>query len=144
MIVVVLGRVPWPRLAALKCEGKEVTSAISTEYATVVDGPTKVLGRLGCVAMTVLGVIGTIGVKAPVSAGRESEAALEEEARARLAGVMLGESMPVTIARLLGTTGRVSMAVAGRIVVGMAAGLIFLGPISSSTFAHLHIAEGIL
>lgn len=117
-----------------------MTLAIFIGWEAVVGGPAKV-GTLGCVAMTVLG---KIGVKVPVSAGRAPDPAPEEEARARLAGVMLGKSMPGTVARLPGTTGPVNMAVAGRFMVGTVAGLILLGCISSSTFAQVYIAEGTL
>ncbi len=144
VIVVVSVRVPPPGLGALKHGGKEVTSAIFIEWDALMGGPSEVPGRFGCVAMTPLGKMGTIGVRTPVSVQRPPDAAPEAEARARLAGVMLGNSMPGTSARLLETTGPGSMAVAGRVAVETVAGVIFLGCILSSAFAHLYIAEGIL
>lgn len=114
------------------------------EWAAVVDGPTKVPERVGLVAMTVLGKTGTIRVKAAVFAARALDAAPEEEARPGLAGVVMEKPMPDGIATLLGTTGPVGLAVAGKIVVGMVTGLIFPGCTSSSAFAHSYIADVIL
>ncbi len=83
LIVVVAMRLPSPGLGAL-C--MEVMLAILVGGVTVVDGPIKASGNLGCVAIAVIGDTETIGVEAPVSTGRTSDTAPEEEARARLAG----------------------------------------------------------